>query len=101
MWPNKLLQLIDTNHREMKNKSLDFNERKLESLKILENYIFNFTVIDQKATYASYKIILRIAQTDKPHTIGGLLILPAIKYAFGIIFDQKKFKRNWIVIAFK
>uniref|UniRef100_A0A2S2Q132 Zinc finger BED domain-containing protein 5 n=1 Tax=Sipha flava TaxID=143950 RepID=A0A2S2Q132_9HEMI len=76
----------------MKNKPLDFYERKLESLKTSKNNIFNFTAINQKATYASYKISLRIAQTGKPHTIGESLILPAIKDAVGITFDQKFLK---------
>jgi zinc finger BED domain-containing protein 5/7/8/9 len=92
MRPNKLHRHIDTNHPEMKNKPLDFYERKLESLKISKNNIFNFAAINQKATYASYKISLRIAQTGKPHTIVESLILPAIKDAVGIMFDQKCLK---------
>ncbi|CAI6344305.1 unnamed protein product [Macrosiphum euphorbiae] len=92
MRPNKLHRHIDTNHPEMKGKPLDFYKKKLESLKTSKNNIFNFTATNQKATYASYKICLRIAQTGKPHTIGESLILPAIKDAVGILFDQKCLK---------
>jgi len=74
----------------MKNKPLEFYERKLESLKtIIKNHIFNFTAINQKATYALYKIILR---TGKPHTIDESLVLPAIKDVVGVMFDEKRLK---------
>jgi len=63
MRPNKLHRHIDTNHPEMKGKPLDFYKKKLESLKTSKNNIFNFTATNQKATYASYKICLRIVQT--------------------------------------
>jgi len=48
--------------------------------------------INQKAMYASYKISIRIALTDKHHTIGESLILPAIKDAVSVMFDDKSFK---------
>lgn len=84
---------VDTNHPEMKNKPLDFYEKKLESLKSSKNNIFNFATIIQKAAYASFKISLWIAQTGK------FLILPAVKDVVNrrAMYDQRSRK----VIAFK
>lgn len=61
MRPSKLHRHIDTNRPETKNKPLEFYQRKLESLTISKNNIFNFNAIKQKAVYASYKMSLRIA----------------------------------------
>lgn len=67
-------------------------KKKIDSLKTSKNNIINFTEINQKATCALYKISLRIAQTGEPHTIGESLILPAIKDAVAVMFEEKSLK---------
>jgi hypothetical protein len=56
MRPNTLHRHIDTNYPEMKDKPLEFCEKKLVSKNFKTQNIFNFTDINQKVTYASYKI---------------------------------------------
>lgn len=76
----------------MKNKALEFYKRKLEPLKTSKNNIINFSTMDQKTVYASYKINKRIAQTNKLHKISESLILSTIKNAIGVMFDEKSLK---------
>lgn len=90
MRPSKLSRHIETKHSNLKNKSVDFFKRKLMDMKTSKNVLSHFTNINEKATYASYLISLRIARAGKAHTIGENLVIPSIKDAVGAMFGEKE-----------
>jgi hypothetical protein len=90
--PNKSRRHTETKHPDLKNQPLQFFERKLAEWKTTKRKLLRFTRINEKAMHASYLISLRIAKAGKQHTIGECLVLPAIKDAVGVMFDDKSSK---------
>jgi hypothetical protein len=76
----------------LKNQPLQFFERKLAEWKTTKRKLLRFTKINEKAMHTSYLINLGIAKAGKQHTIGECLVLPAIKDAVGVMFDNKSSK---------
>ncbi len=78
--PSLLIRHFQNVHTNLKNKPVDYFEKKLSETRESENSIDHFMT---EGTYsiveASYFVSLRIAKTGKPHTIGEILILPAAK----------------------
>lgn len=90
--PSKLTRHIETKHSHLKNKQVDFFQRKLLDMKSSKNIVSHFININENAVHASYLISLRIARAGKPHTIGEGLVLPSIKDAVGAMFGEKEVK---------
>jgi len=88
MRPNKLRRHIETKHPDLIDQSLSYFETKLKELNTSKTKIIQFTKINEKAMHASYLISLQIAKAGKPHTIGGNLVLPAIKDTVGEMFSD-------------
>lgn len=95
MRPNKLRRHIETNHPHLQNQPLQFFQTKLQELELeapKRKPLPVVTKISEKAMHASYLISLRIAKAGKPHTIGEVLVLPAIKDVVAVMFGDKNAK---------
>jgi hypothetical protein len=77
MKPNELKRHLETKHSEMKNKPQEFFRGKLDDVRIQQKSFVNTRTVSSKALLVSYQVAYRIAQNEKPHTIGGSLIPPA------------------------
>jgi hypothetical protein len=77
MKPSKMKRHLETKHSALKNKPVEFFQRKLLSLRSQQVNIKSHTDVSKNAIKASYEVALRIAKVGKPHTIAEELILPA------------------------
>uniref|UniRef100_A0A3Q2PQY9 Uncharacterized protein n=1 Tax=Fundulus heteroclitus TaxID=8078 RepID=A0A3Q2PQY9_FUNHE len=73
--PCKLRRHIQTKHPSLVTKPREFFERKLKELCTQKKTIETFSSVNAKATEASYRVALHIANTGKPHNIGETLLL--------------------------
>ncbi|MBN3299395.1 ZBED5 protein, partial [Amia calva] len=78
MKPAHLRRHITTKYTILKDKPVDFFQRKLKGLK-RKSTIRNSATAVSKAQEAPYHASLRIAKAGKPHTIGEELCLPLAK----------------------
>ena len=88
MAPAKLKRHFATNHSHLKNKSVDYFKRLLESQKKQSTAFLNKVSVGEKALEASYLVAEIIAQKRKSHTVGENLILPACKIIVGKMLGQ-------------
>lgn len=79
MKPSKLIRHFDTNHPNLKDKPLDYFERKKKEHEKQKTFLRASTSINEKALTASYLVANRIAKAKKAFTIGEELILPSTK----------------------
>ena len=80
MVPAKLIRHLESHHPTLKNKPLEFFERKKQEMVGQQRDILKPTSsTNDKALTASYKVAHRIAKAKKPYTVGEELILPAAK----------------------
>ncbi|XP_072247753.1 SCAN domain-containing protein 3-like [Leuresthes tenuis] len=79
MKPSKLLRHMETKHPGLKNKTLDFFERKKREQERQKQLLRATISVNASALRASYLVAYRIAKAKKPFTIGEALILPAAK----------------------
>jgi len=79
MKPSLLKRHLYNKHKHLKDKPIDFFKRQRSELKNIKTPVQSFTTTNKQALEASYLVSLKIAQTDKPHTSGETLILPAVK----------------------
>ncbi|XP_073671222.1 SCAN domain-containing protein 3-like [Paramisgurnus dabryanus] len=77
MKPSKLLRHLETKHPALKNKPLEYFERK--KLEQIGQLLKATTSTNVAALKASYLVADRIAKAKKPFTIGEELILPAAR----------------------
>ncbi|XP_042228275.1 zinc finger BED domain-containing protein 5-like [Homarus americanus] len=77
MKPAKLRRHRNTKHPDCAQKSRSFFERKREVYCRQQTTMTSLTTIPQKAQRASYLTAQRIAKSNKSHTIGEELVLPA------------------------
>lgn len=79
MKPSFLKRHLESKHKNVVNKELQFFELILEDFKNRKNNIKQFSGAEQNenALKASYKVSYLIAKSGKNHTIGEKLILPA------------------------
>ncbi|XP_067145044.1 zinc finger BED domain-containing protein 5-like [Centruroides vittatus] len=77
MKPSKLVRHLETKHPAHKNKSLEFFERKLHTLRNQQTSTCKLSHADKSVLEASYLVALRVAKMSKPQTIAENLILPA------------------------
>ncbi|XP_063241704.1 zinc finger BED domain-containing protein 5-like isoform X1 [Bacillus rossius redtenbacheri] len=79
MKPSKMIRHLETKHSSLKDKPVDFFERKLTVLVGQKNSVSQLSSnnVSKNALLASYQVALRIAKKGKPHTIAEDLILPA------------------------
>ena len=91
MAPAKLKRHFATNHSHLKNKSVDYFKRLLESQKKQSTAFLNKVSVGEKALEASYLVAEIIAQKRKSYTVGENLILPACKIIVGKM-QYKKLK---------
>lgn len=71
MKPNKLIFHLETLHPEHKEKPIDFNCRAQQS------YFTKAESVPSNALLASYKVVYRVDQCKKLHTIVEVLTLPS------------------------
>ena len=79
MKPSKLLWHMETKHPGLKDKPLEFFERKKHEQEGQKPLLRATTSTNASALRASYLVANRIAMGKKPFTIGEDLILPATK----------------------
>ena len=77
MKPSKLLWHMKTKHPEIKNKPLEFFERRKRGHEGEKQLLKTALSTNSNALRASYLVSYRIAKTNKPFTIGEELIRPA------------------------
>jgi hypothetical protein len=81
MKPSLLKQHLNTEHRTLKDKSIEYHTRKCEGINISSC---------QQALQASYEIAQMIAKTKKPHTIAETLLIPSSIRIAEIMFSEKE-----------
>ncbi|XP_071040036.1 SCAN domain-containing protein 3-like [Parasteatoda tepidariorum] len=79
MKPSKLLRHLNAKHPGLKDKSLEYFERKKREHEGQKKFMMATTSIKESALRASYLVANRIAKAKKPFNIGEELILPATK----------------------
>nr|XP_042903758.1 SCAN domain-containing protein 3-like [Parasteatoda tepidariorum] len=79
MKPSKLLRHLNAKHPGLKDKSLEYFERKKREHEEQKKFMMATTSIKESALRASYLVANRIAKAKKPFSIGEELILPATK----------------------
>lgn len=77
MKPSKMKRHLETKHSALKDKPVEFFQRKLDNLKSQQVNIKHLCDVSKNALTASYEVALKIAKKGKPHTIAEELILPA------------------------
>ena len=77
MKPSKLLRHLETKHPTLKDKPLDYFERKKRDQEGQNQLLRATTSTNASALRASYLVSNRIAKAKKPFTVGEELILPA------------------------
>lgn len=78
MKPAKLVRHLQSKHKELMEKPLEFFERKELQLKSNKKVTKTFSTQEKTTLKASFSISLRIAQAKKLFTIGEELVLPCI-----------------------
>ncbi|XP_015923358.2 SCAN domain-containing protein 3 [Parasteatoda tepidariorum] len=79
MKPSKLLRHLNAKHPGLKDKPLEYFERKKREHEVQKKFMMATTSIKESALRASYLVANRIAKAKKPFNIGEELILPATK----------------------
>ncbi|XP_071039920.1 SCAN domain-containing protein 3-like [Parasteatoda tepidariorum] len=79
MKPSKVLRHLNAKHPGLKDKSLEYFERKKREHEGQKKFMMATTSIKESALRASYLVANRIAKAKKPFNIGEELILPATK----------------------
>nr|XP_039253417.1 zinc finger BED domain-containing protein 5-like [Styela clava] len=80
LFPAKLKRHLETKHSQLKNKNIDYFEKKNKELNERKKMFGRFVCEDHKnALIPSYKISFRIAQQGEAHTIAENLIKPCAK----------------------
>ncbi|KAJ1157235.1 hypothetical protein NDU88_009950 [Pleurodeles waltl] len=79
MKPSKLLRHLTAKHPGIKDKPLEYFERKKQEHEAQKIFMRATTSIKENALRASYLVANRIAKAKKPFTIGEELILPSTK----------------------
>ena len=91
MKPSKLKQHLESRHSELVGKSVDYFRRKSELLKNCCLDSEGMWAKQNKAVLeASYRIVFRIAQAKKPHTIGEELLKPCLVEATTLVLGGEK-----------
>ena len=92
--PAKLKRHLDTNHPELKDKSVSFFERHKEvhktGMAALQRYV---KTDNENATQASFLLSYRIARAGKPHTIAENLIKPCIADIVSCVLGEDAAKK--------
>lgn len=79
MKPSKLLRHSKAKHPGLKDKPLEYFERKKREHEGQKKFMRAITSIKENALRASYLVANRIAKAKKPFTVGEELILPSTK----------------------
>lgn len=82
MKPSILLRHLNAKHPGLKDKPLEYFERKKQEHEGQKKIMKATTCINENALRASYLVANRIAKAKKPFTIGEELILPSILKIF-------------------
>ncbi|XP_060764599.1 SCAN domain-containing protein 3-like [Neoarius graeffei] len=77
MKPSKLIRHLETKHPTLKNKPLEFFERKKQEQDSQKLMLKTTTSVNVALLRASYRVVCQIAKSKKPFTIGEELILPS------------------------
>jgi len=88
--PAKLRRHLDTNHPQLKDKSLSFFERHKEVQKTEHKYV---KTDNENATEASFMLSYRIARAGKPHTIAEDLIKPCMTEIVSCVLGEDAAKK--------
>ncbi|XP_071044167.1 SCAN domain-containing protein 3-like [Parasteatoda tepidariorum] len=79
MKPSKLLRHLNAKHPGLKDKNLEYFERRKRELDGQKKFMMATTSIKESALRASCLVANRIAKAKKPFNMGEELILPATK----------------------
>jgi len=91
MVPAKLRRHLETNHKFLKDKPIDYFIRLRDQLLNNKNFIAEVSkTANEKATEASYMVSYRIAQTGKAHKTAESLIKPCVTEIVSRIKRQSK-----------
>lgn len=92
--PAKLRRHLDTNHPQLKDKSLSLFERHKEVQKTGEASLHKYVKTDnENVTEASFLLSYRIARAGKPHTIAENLIKPCMTEIVGCVLGEDAAKK--------
>ena len=80
MKPSKLLRHLNIKHPRLKDKPLEYFERKKREYKRQKNFLRTTASVNDNALRASCLVASRSAKAKKPFTIGEELILPSTKH---------------------
>ena len=93
MKPSKLLRHLNTKQPGLKDKPLEYFERKKREHDGQKKFLRATISINEIALKASYLVANRIAKAKKPLTIGEELILPFIKDIFRKFLEEAAVKK--------
>ena len=93
MKPSKLLRHMKTKHHELKDKPLEFFERRKRNYEGEKRLLKTALSTNSDVLRASYLVSYRIAKTKKPFTIGKELILPACTDIFREVLGESADKK--------
>ena len=88
MKPSKLKRHLETKHTSLKDKPVEYFQRRLQDLRTSQKCLTSSCSKQDQALRASYKVAHRIAKLKKPHTIAEDLILPAAMDMVREVLDQ-------------
>lgn len=97
MKPSLLQRHLYTKHSSLKEKPVDYFQRRLNELRQGRKNITSFSQSNINGVEASFVASLRIAKCGKAHTIGESLILPAAKDIVRCVLGEKSAKQLDIV----
>lgn len=93
MVPSKLKRHLSTKHSHLIDKNITYFQRLLKSQTQQSKNMTKIVKISDKSQEASYIVAELVAKTQKPHTLGEQLILPAcreiVKIFFGVEAEQE------------
>lgn len=93
MKPAHLKRYLTTKHAVLRDKPVDFFQRKRDELKQSKSTIQYCVKPVAKAQEALYRASIRIAKAGKPHTISEQLCLPLVKEMTHIMCGEKAAKQ--------
>lgn len=97
--PAKLRRHLDSVHKELCNKNIEFFERKKEEYMRQTKRVKKSLTTNDKCLEASYVLALNIIKCKKPYNIGEELILPSIINVYEIFFGEEANKIKSIPLS--
>lgn len=94
MIPSKLERHIQSIHKNLANKPVEYFERMRDDMKKQVITMKKITIEDKSLLQASYLVALQVAKNKKPYTIGEDLIKPCLLQAGEVVLGKQAVKKS-------